>query len=205
MYLGSGDTNKLLLGIDTIGYTNLLQRFVSNKKPLYNSYASPIDALRIGKILEDKYFEILEDDYYAQYEVICNEMNVFKATLDFAKINNGSVVIFDELKTCNYNDFIDYIEPFRYSQYDDYISFLKKNFKDNYNQVQQQLLCTGLNEANLVFLVVYSYDDEENMNRTIKDNEYIKFKIKRDNEVIDNIKKRGEIFQIIKDYHEINR
>lgn len=203
MYLGSGDTAKLLSGHDTAAHISLLERFVSNKKPVYNAYASPIDALRTGAILENIYYKLLPDYFYAQYQVVCKEMDVFQCTLDFAHLDNGNVIYFEELKTCNFSDFIDYIEPYRNTDYDSYIDFIKKEYKTYYNQIQQQLLCTGLNDATLVFLTVYSYDDDENLIREIKDNEYIKFKIKRDEKIINEIKERGSIFQKIKDYYTL--
>jgi hypothetical protein len=47
---------------------------------------------------------------------------------------------------------------------------------------------------------VYGYDDTENMRREILENEYIKFRIKRDEKTIERIKERGKFFQEIKDY-----
>lgn len=197
LYIGSGDTSSLLMGKDTEGYFNLFKKFISNDREHYNAKASPINALRAGAILEEKYFETLDDSYYSQHKVVCKEKDVLCCSLDFAKINNGIVVDFDELKTCNFNDFLNF-EQFRKDD-SGIVEYLKKNYKNNYNQVQQQLLCTELESANIVFLVVYSYDDEENYNRVIKDNEYIKFRITRDESVISKILERAEIFQTIKD------
>lgn len=203
MYIGSGDTAKLLSNSNSNAHISLLQRFVSNTKPIYNAYYSPIDALRTGAILENAYYKLLPDCYYPQYEVICNEMDVFKCTLDFACLEKGAVKDFEELKTCNFSDFIDYLEPYRNALYDQYINFVKKEYKIYYNQIQQQLFCTGLNECTLVFLAVYSYNDQENQQREIKENEYIKFRIKRDEQVINDIKQKGSIFQIIKDFYTL--
>ena len=195
LYIGSADTMALLSGKDTEAFIGLLQRFVSNEIPYYNAKSSPIDALRTGAILEDQYLKILPDDYYTQYKVASAEMNVFRASLDFAKLNGGEVVDFDELKTCSFDDFLALQKLGN-----DYIDFIKKTYKRYYNQIQEQLYCTGLESANLVFLVVYSYDDNENYSREIKENEYIKFRISRDNDVIASIKERGKLFQYIKDY-----
>lgn len=200
MYIGSGDVSSLLSGLNTQAYHKLLQRFVSNEKPNYNAKSSPIDALRTGAILEDRYFMVLEDDYYTQYKATCKEMDVLTSTIDFAKIDNGNIIDFDELKSCNFDDFL----LIQTAHSEDNLDYIKKNYKSNYNQVQEQLLCSGLNEANLVFLVVYSYDDEENMSRDIKPNEYVKFRVKRDESVISLIKERAKIFQTIKDYHTKN-
>jgi len=199
MYIGSGDVGALMMGKDTDGHIKLLQRFVSDSKPYYHAKASPIDALRTGAILEERYGFILDESYYPQHVVICKEMSVFKCSLDFAKIDGGAVVDFDELKTCNFDDFLMF-EQFRNNP-ENAIDFIKKYYKKNYAQVQQQLLCTGLSSANLVFLAVYSYDDAENEVREIKHNEFIRFRIYRDEIVISEIKKRGEIFQTIKDYY----
>ena len=88
MYIGSGDVHALMMGKDTKGHLSLLQRFVSDDIPYYNAKASPIDALRTGAILEDRYLQILPDDYFVQYVVRSDEMDVFKCSLDFARIND---------------------------------------------------------------------------------------------------------------------
>lgn len=195
MYIGSGDCTALLAGLTTNTHTKLLQRFVSNELPYYNSKLSPIDALRTGAILEDRYFLTLDSDYYSQHKAVCEEMNVLKSSLDFAKLDNGKVVDFDELKTANFDDFLKIQEAYENKN----IEFIKKKYKNNYNQVQFQLLCSGLDAANLVFLVVYEYDDEKNMARDIQENEVVIFRIERDEEVIEKIKSRAKIFQQIKD------
>ena len=193
MYIGSGDVSALLAGKDTKAHIQLMQRFVSGEKPYYNAYASPIDALRTGAILEDRYIFCLSDNYYSQYKVQSYEMDVFVASLDFAQIECGEVVDFDELKTCSFDDFLTLQAKG--------VDFKKAPYKQYYNQVQEQLYCTGLYTANLVFLVAYDYDDINNLTRDIKDNEYFKVKIKRDDEIISQIKERGKIFQQIKDYY----
>ena len=194
MYIGSGDVAALLAGKDTKTHAALMQRFVSGEKPYYNALASPIDALRTGAILEDRYLLCLSEDYYTQYKVRSFEMDVFTASLDFARIKDGIVIDFDELKTCSFNDFLTIQE--------NGVDFAKSVYKAYYNQVQEQLYCSGLESANIVFLVVYSYNDEENMTRDIQENEYIKFRVQRDEEVITKIKERGRIFQQIKDYYK---
>ena len=198
MYIGSGDVKALLMGRETKGFQDLIRKFVSDEKPNYNAFASPIDALRTGAILEHRYFLTLPDNYFFQYVVESEEMDVFKCSLDFAKLEANEVVDFDELKTCFITDFIEF-QPFKDADYAIYIQYIKKNYKANYNQIQQQLYVTGLQEANLVFLEVFEYNDEENMRRDILENEYIKFRIKRDEETIEKIKERGEFFQRIKD------
>lgn len=199
MYIGSGDVVNLLAGFQTKSHQKLLQRFVSNEIPYYNSLASPIDALRTGAILEERYAEILPEDYYPQIKKVSEEMNVFKCSLDFAKLKKGKIIDFDELKTCSFTDFIE-LEPFRDDPQTG-IDYIKKKYKGYYNQVQEQLFCTGLESANMVILAVYSYDDEENYNREIQVNEFIKFRIYRDEKVISLIKERGKIFQEIKNIY----
>lgn len=199
MYIGSGDVPALMSGLHTISQAKLLKRFVSGQIPYYNSKASPIDALRTGSILEDRYSLITPNDYYPQVRKESKDMNVFKCSLDFAKIKDSEIVDFEELKTCSFMDFLN-IEPFR----DDNLKglqFIKKKYKKYYEQVQQQLYCTELDSAKIVFLSVYSYEDEVNYNRNIKPNEFIKFRINRDKDVIAKLIKRGEIFQRIKDYY----
>ena len=204
MYIGSGDIGSLLAGIHTKAYAKLLQRFVSDEKPYWNAKASPIDALRTGAILEERYGLMLDDSYYEHVRATSSEMDVFKCSLDFAKIDGGIVTDFIELKACSLNDFLE-LEPLRgIEQTAEAQEFIKKKYKKYYNQVQQQLYCTDIDSAVLSFLVVYSYDDEENYTRDIQPNEVIKFRIKRDESVIKKIKERGQIFQQIKDYYESN-
>lgn len=199
MYIGSGDIVNLMSGLNTISHGNLLRKFVSDEIPNHNAEASPIDSLRTGAILEERYYEILPENYYRQVKIQSSEMDVFTCSLDFGAFEFGNLIDFDELKTCNFNDFLEF-ENIKLSNIE-LIEFIKKKYKHNYNQVQQQLFCTGLNSANLVFLVVYSYLDEDNYNRDIQDNEYIKIRIFRDEEIISEIKKRGKIFQEIKDIY----
>lgn len=200
MYIGSGDVTALLAGLNTKAHHNLLKRFVSGVKPYYNAKNSPIDALRTGAILEDRYFLTLPDGYYSQFSVVSEKMSVLKSSLDFAKLEGGKVVDFDELKTCSFNDFLKF-EDFRHNNAGG-VEYIKKNYKDNYNQFQQQLYTTGLGEANIVFLVVYSYEDNENYNREIQPNEWIKFRVSRDEDVISRIEKRSDIFQQIKNTYD---
>ena len=194
MYIGSGDCTSLLAGLKTQAHINLLRRFVSGEVPYYNALASPIDALRTGAILEDRFFLTLTDDYYPQYKVINQEQDVLKSSLDFARIEKGEVADFIELKSVSFYDFLEITD----------IDYIKKKYKNYYNQVQFQLYCTGLKSATLCFLCVYSYDDEENRVRVINPEQDTKwFRIERDEKVISKIKERAEIFQQLKNlYHE---
>ena len=195
MYIGSGDTSALLAGLNTKSHKNLLQRFVSDEIPYYSAVSSPIDALRTGVILESRYLLTLDSSYYEQVKSVCNELDVLKSTIDFAKLENGKIIDFDELKTANFDDFL-LIQKGG-------LGYVKKKYKNNYNQVQFQLLCTGLKSANLVFLVVYTYEDEVNQERDIQENEIIQFRIERDEDVINKIKERASIFQTIKDFYNV--
>lgn len=198
--IGSGDTTKLLSGNQTKGFAELLQKFVSDDKPYYNAFASPIDALRTGAILEIKYLDVLGEDYYVQYKSTCEKFDCLTSSIDFAKIENGKIVDFDELKTIYLTDFIDKIVPLKGKSQIEQTTVLKKVFKSNYNQVQFQLLCSGLESANLVFLSVETYHDTENYLRQINENDFVKFRVNRDEKVISDICKKAKIFQDIKDF-----
>lgn len=198
-YIGSGDVHALMMGKDTKGHLALMQRFVSDEIPYYNAKASPIDALRTGAILEDRYLLTLPDSYYTQVRVVSDDMDVFKCSLDFAKMDGGKVVDFDELKTLSFSDFIEQVEPLRGNN-DALVAYLRKKHRSYYYQVQEQLYCTHLDSCNLVFQAVYSYDDQENEQRDIEPNDYCKIRVQRDEDAIAQIKARGQIFQQIKDY-----
>lgn len=198
--IGSGDVVSLMSGKDTNGFKDLMRKFLSDDKPNYNAFASPINALRTGAILEKKYLEILPDNYFCQWRETSTELDCLTVSIDFAKIESGKLVDFDELKTMHLTDFVDIIIPIGNMPPESQKEVLKKQFKQNYNQVQSQLYASGLQSANLVFLSVETYVDEENYNRIIDDSDFIKFRIERDNEVIDKLKERLSIFQMIKDY-----
>lgn len=198
MYIGSGDVAALMSGRDTKSHAALLQRFVSGVKPEYNALASPIDALRTGAILEDRFFLTLSEDYFPQVKVTSSEMDVFKCSLDFARLAMGKVTDFVELKTLSFSDYLQYVEPIKHDN-DALLAYLEKKHKNYYNQVQEQLYCTGLEGCDLVFLSVTSYDDDENRRRNIEPREYCKVRVPRDEATITAIKTRGMIFQQIKD------
>lgn len=198
--IGSGQTDKLLMNPSNQGYQDLLRFFVASERPYWNSFSSPIDALRTGAILEFNYLNTLPFNYIFQKKVRSMEMDCFVASIDFAKIENNEVVDFDELKTINLTDFWNEISPYADEPESIYLDMIKKKFKKNYNQIQFQLFCTELESANLVFLAVKSYDDEENQIREIQQNEVVKFRIQRDESVISEIKEKGQFFQDIKDH-----
>lgn len=198
--IGSGDISDLMAGINTKTFGDLMRKFVDENKPYYNALASPIDALRTGAILEQNYLKLLSDDYFIQYKVTNEEMNVFTSSLDFAKINGGKVVDFDEMKTIHFTDFIDLVQPILSMSEQDANTYVFKKFKKYYNQVQIQLFCSKLDSANLTFVAVDSYDDDENMIREIQEKEIIKVRIRRNEKVISEILSKGVIFQTIKDF-----
>lgn len=200
MYIGSGDVHALMSGKNTKSHIALMQRFVSGIKPYYNAFASPIDALRTGAILENRYLLTLPDNYFTQYVVKSDEMNVFKCSLDFARIDRGILTDFDELKTIYLSDYLDFIEPIK-NDNNALVEYVRKKHKVYYYQVQEQLYCTKLQSCNLVFLSVITYEDELNWQRNIQPNEYCKIRISRDEKIINEIKDRGLIFQQIKDFY----
>lgn len=202
MYIGSGDVAALMAGKNTKTHASLMQRFVSGVKPYYNAKASPIDALRTGAILEDRYLASLPMWFIPQYVVYSKEMNVFKASLDFAEIKDGKLFDFRELKTLYLNDYIENIQPLK-GDNEKLVEYVKKNHKKYYEQVQEQLYCSELDSCYLVFLCVDNYDDEINYHRVITDDDVTLIRIHRDEKVISKIKGRGFIFQQIKDFYAI--
>lgn len=200
MYIGSGDIHALMSGKDTKLHIALMQRFVSGVKPYYNARASPIDALRTGAILEDRYLETLPMWFIPQYVVTSKEMDVFKASLDFAEIKDGKLYDFRELKSVYLNEYIDNIQPLKGNN-KKLLQYVKKKHKNYYEQVQEQLYCSELESCYLVFLCVNSYDDEGNYHRKITDQDLTMVRIYRDEKTINCIKERGLIFQQIKDFY----
>lgn len=200
MYIGSGDIHALMSWKNTKSHIALMQRFVSGIKPYYNAFVSPIDALRTGAILENRYLLTLPENYFTQYVVKSNDMDVFKCSIDFAKIEKGKLIDFDELKTLYLSDYLDFIEPIKHDN-KALVEYVRKKHKAYYYQVQEQLYCTQLESCNLVFLSVTTYDDDTNWRRNIHPNEYCKIRISRDEKAINEIKDRGLIFQQIKDFY----
>lgn len=204
LVIGSGDVPRLLMGKQTKGYRELWKKFIDDNPPHYNAKASPIDALRTGAILEDVYGATLDESYYFQVKKECEEMDVIRVTLDFAKMEGG-IVDFDELKTIYITDFIEIIRPVLELSQEMQQAFFKKKFKNNYNQVQCQLFACGLDSCNLVFLSVESYDDDVNRARVIEDKDVAKFRITREESAIEVIKERSRVFQDVKDnFSDIN-
>lgn len=200
-YVSSGDVPKLLMGKHTDGHRQLWQRFWSNQIPNYNAKHSPIDAFRIGAILEERFYLTLPDDYIPQKKVYCLGMDVCRSTLDFTKVVSNRVVDFIEMKTCFFTDFLKF-QPYKNAAYEDYVAYLKLNYKNNYNQCQFQMMCADISECVLQFVEVKNYDDKQNYERTIQPEECIGFRLKRDDEVIEFITERVMPFQQIKDIYK---
>ena len=194
--IGSGDVKNLLSkNKKTKTYKTFLSKFLGITEICYNAQNSPIDALRTGAILEDRFgYYLAGKGYYEQIRVVCEGMDVLVSTLDFSLLEDGKVIEFIELKTLQFKDFIE-LESIELDG-----EYIKKKHKDYYNQIQQQLLVTGLKKGNLAFLCVYSYEDDENRTREIQDNEVLMVEIQRDQDVIDKIISEASMFQTMKEY-----
>lgn len=195
MYIGSGDTAALLANKASKAHALLMQRFVSGIIPFRNSLNSPIDALRAGAILESRYISVLPGNYLAQYYVQCSDMDVLSCHLDFAKVENGKVIDFIELKTCSLFDFVEIEETEEY---------IIRKYKHYYWQVQQQLLCTGLSRGRIRFVARESENDKDNYSRVFSMDEHKEVIINRNEDIISRIKQRADIFQQIKNYFLAN-
>jgi hypothetical protein len=196
--IGSGDVKSIMMGRTTKGYQDFLRTFVSDDIQVYNSYASPIDALRTGKVLEDRFANYIEG-YYVDYKVRSTAMDVLACSLDFAKLDNGKVVDFIELKTMWFTDYLDLVSPIK-GDNDRLVQWFKKDAKVYYNQVQEQLYVTELDSCDVRYLCVQSYDDEFNEAYNVTENDFTSFRISRDEEVISKILKAAEFFQGIKNH-----
>ncbi len=198
--IGSADAPKLISGKHTKGYADLWRKFLDENPPYYNSFASPIDALRTGAILEVPYFNSLPDDYFVQVKKHHDEFNAMTSSLDFSRLDKGKVIEFEELKTIHISDYIDLIVAMRKMSKDEQQETIRKKFRNNFIQIQFQLSCTGLDSAKLSFLSVESYDDEVNARRVITDDDVTKFDVFRDKEIITLIEERAQMFQQVKDH-----
>jgi len=196
--IGSGDVKSIMMGKTTKGYQDFLRAFVSDDIQVYNSYASPIDALRTGKVLEDRFANYIEG-YYVDYKFRSTIMDVLACSLDFAKLDNGKVVDFIELKTMWFTDYLDLVSPIK-GDNDRLVQWFKKDAKAYYNQVQEQLFVTELDSCDVRYLCVQSYDDEFNASYDVTENDFTSFRVSRDEEVISTILKSAEFFQGIKDH-----
>lgn len=200
--IGSGDVKHLMSGKDTKGHQELLDKFINGDKVQYNALASPIDAMRIGAILEQRYAEIMPLNCFPQVIVRSDKMDVFHASLDFAFLKRNKVVLFHELKSVNLIDFIALKKLLRGKTGREKQNLIKAKRKENYYQIQEQIYCANLNHAFLVFVAVLNDNDEENWQRHIKGRELLYVRIARDNEVITQITERGKHFQVLRDFYQ---
>lgn len=202
MYLtiGSGDIKDLLAGQNTKQHSKLWDKFLSDDRPHYNARNTPIDQLRTGAILEERYYDYLPDYYLAQGKITSKEMDVLTVTLDFSSTKSE---YFEELKSVYFDDFI-ILQKEQAKGYKSFLNFIKKRYSIYYNQIQSQLYATGYNIGCLTFIVVYSYVDADNLSREIKPNELIKIMVPKDKNVISDIKHRLTPFQQVKDFYTKN-
>lgn len=193
-HIGSGDIPSLMAGVKTKKHQELINKFMSGEKPNYNAYLSPINQLRTGKIIEDRYARCV--DLIPQWHVVSDDMNVFAATLDYVRLENRKVVYFEEVKSIWHEDF----DKLPKKEVDREI-YIRHKKKDIYNQVQEQIYCSKLMFGVVTFIAVYSYEDEINYSRNILESEILKTVINRDEAAIHNITKRGLPLQKIKDLY----
>ena len=197
--IGSGDCKSIMMGKKTKGYQDFVRKFVSDDIQVYNSYASPIDALRTGKILEDRFALVLEEGWFVDVKVRSKTFDVMASSLDFGKMEEGKLVDFIEMKTMWLTDYLDFVSPIK-GDNDKLVAWFKKSAKTYYEQVQWQLYVSELESCQVCYLAVQSYDDEFNYKYEITENDYTMFRVKRDQEVIDKILKEVEFFQNIKNH-----
>lgn len=193
--IGSGDTTALLSTKDSVTHQSLFKKFFGIEQVHYNALASPIDALRTGAILEQRFYEHLDLSYTEQYKAYCTEMDCLVSSLDFAKVIDDELISFIELKTMKLEDF------WNLKAQEDKLEYIKKKYKKYYNQVQFQLYCSDLDKAEIAFLYVDSYDDDYNFSRVITKDDYFTVEIERDEKVISEIKHCAKPFQEFKNYY----
>lgn len=194
MRIGSGDTKKLLQNPSSKGFKDLLIEFIKDEPQHRNALNSPIHALRTGAILEEAMYLQLPDMYLFQVRVVSKEFDVLTCTLDFAIMDKGKVKAFLEMKTLNFDSFLNL------NASPDKLAYIKKYFKSYYNQVQQQMLITELKQCTLRFVVVYDENnDVENRTRIFEKRDIIDVIIPFDAVVAEKIKQRVFLFQQLKD------
>jgi hypothetical protein len=197
--IGSGDCKSIMMGKKTKGYQDFVRKFVSDDIQIYNSYSSPIDALRTGKILEDRFALTLDECWFVDVKVKSDKFDVMAASLDFGKMDGGKLVDFVEMKTMWLTDYLDFISPIK-GENDKLVAWFKKSAKTYYEQVQWQIFVSGLESCQVCYLAVQSYDDEFNYKYEITENDYTLFRVERDQDTIDKILKEVEFFQTIKNH-----
>ena len=195
MRIGSGNTKDLLQDVKTKGFKNLLISFIKDEPEHRNALNSTTPQFRTGAILEEVMYKKMPDCYLPQVRVQSKDFDSLTCTLDFAIMEKGSVLYFVEMKSLNFDSFIALYSA------ENKLDFVKKHYKSYYNQVQEQMLVTGLKTCTLMFVVVYDENnDAANWNRTFGKDEIINIAVPFDKEVGDKIIERVGFFQLIKDF-----
>lgn len=194
MRIGSGNVKDLLQDTKTKGFKNLLIDFIKDEPQYRNALNSPIQQFRTGVILEEVMYKSMPDNYMAQVRVQSKEYDIMTCTLDFALLDKGKITYFVEMKTLNFDSFISLFSA------TNKLDYVKKHYKSYYNQVQEQMLVTGLKTCTIMFVVVLSDDDNDNWNRVFKKGEKLDVVIPFDKKVGDKIIERIKFFQQIKDF-----
>lgn len=194
MRIGSGHVKDLLQGVETKGFKDLLVKFIKDEPENRNALNSPIQQFRTGAILEEVMYKSMPDSYMAQVRMQSKDYDIMTCTLDFALLDKGKVTYFVEMKTLNFDSFISL-----YSTANK-LDYVRKYYKSYYNQVQEQMLVTGLKSCTIMFVVVLSDDDNENWNRVFNKEDIVNVVIPFDQKVGDKIIERIKFFQQIKDY-----
>lgn len=194
MRIGSGNVKDLLQDVNTKGFKKLLIDFIQDEPQNRNALNSPITQFRTGAILEEVMYKYMPDIYMAQVRVKSKEYDIMTCTLDFALLEKGEVTYFVEMKTLNFDSFITL-----YSTANK-LDYVKKHYKSYYNQVQEQMLVTGLKTCTIMFVVVLSDNDNENWNRVFKKEDIVNVVVPFDEKVGNKIIERIKFFQQIKDF-----
>lgn len=201
--IGSGDINNLLMKPGSKGFNSLVTKFINNEREHYNAGLSGNKYLRTGDIIEKRYSLTRNEFCITQKKFTCIEFNCLSVHVDFAYYDDfGQLYMIEELKSINLPDYGAIKAIFNTFGFNGSQNEIKRLKRKEYAQIQSQMYCTGLEEAYLVFCPVFSYDDNENLNRIITDNDVIKFRVERDEEFISLLKERLQFFQKIKDYYE---
>lgn len=194
MRIGSGNVKDLLQDVNTKGFKKLLIDFIQDEPQNRNALNSPITQFRTGAILEEVMYKYMPDIYMAQVRVQSKEYDIMTCTLDFALLEKGEVTYFVEMKTLNFDSFITL-----YSTANK-LDYVKKHYKSYYNQVQEQMLVTGLKTCTIMFVVVLSDNDNENWNRVFNKEDIVNVVVPFDEKVGNKIIERIKFFQQIKDF-----
>lgn len=194
MRIGSGNIKDLLQDKNSKGFKKLLIDFIKDEPINRNALNSPIQQFRTGAILEEVMYKSMPENYMAQVRVKSDLFDIMTCTLDFALLDKGKVTYFVEMKTLNFDSFISLYSA------SNRLEHIKKYYKSYYNQVQEQMLVTGLKTCTIMFVVVLSDDDNDNWNRVFKKEDIVNVVVPFDEMVGNKIIERISFFQQIKDF-----